>query len=114
MFHYKEINQKQYDQYLDEVLLTRNNIDMILSLIQFNVSGEDSPCAKGSGQINAVETECLILHSEQDRLIEMKEIEDTKEALKNSKIVTFKEGSHSLATDFPEEVMNVIIEFVKA
>jgi len=80
---------------------------------KFNISHENNGVTDGTGEIKHVQAPVLILHGKNDIIIPYSESEKLKALLQEkAELKLFDEAGHGLINDYPEEVINLIRNFI--
>ena len=101
-----------YNLYIDETIKQRNLIDLDYALTTFNMSNFSNGMNNGDGTITKVTQPVLSIWGDQDKVVLEYMIDETIEALKDSKKVVLKDSGHSPLTDKPDELANEINNFL--
>jgi pimeloyl-ACP methyl ester carboxylesterase len=90
----------------------RNVTDCLYWLTHWNITNESNGVVDGNGKINNIKCKCLILHGDQDRLIDVKESELTAQALgKLAKLEIVADSGHCPVMSQPEKTAALIKVF---
>lgn len=98
--------------YLKETMKQRNLVDIDWCLTRFNMSHFTNGVTDGDGSIDDVKSSVLSLWSESDIVVLEYMIDETVKALKDSKKITLKDSGHSPMVDCPNELYELIINFI--
>lgn len=93
-------------------LKQRNLPEIYWTLANFNMSNENNGYAIGTGEIMNIKSPVLLIWGKDDKIITEKEIRETANAI-NSKteVIVFENCGHSPFIDYPEQLLNQIINF---
>lgn len=104
-------NEEDNKLYLSETMKQRNIIDVDWALTTFNMSNFSNGVSLGDGSIKDVICPVLSFWSESDVVVLEYMVDETIEAITNSKKITLKNSGHSPLVDTPDTLANYIIEF---
>ncbi|MDR1894999.1 MAG: alpha/beta hydrolase [Spirochaetales bacterium] len=92
-----------YEEYISATLKQRNLVDLDYALLTFNMTGEPSLAAPGSGRLAAVQCPVTVFHGEKDLVVPLAWGQETARLLGGrARLVTFPGCGHSPITDAPE------------
>lgn len=97
--------------YLSETMKQRNIIDVDWALTTFNMSNFSNGVSLGDGSIKDVTCPVLSFWSDSDAVVLEYMVDETIEALKNSKKIILNNSGHSPLVDVPDTLANYIMEF---
>jgi pimeloyl-ACP methyl ester carboxylesterase len=97
--------------YLSETMKQRNIIDVDWALTTFNMSNFSNGVSLGDGSIKDVICPVLSFWSESDAVVLEYMVDETIEAIANSKKIILKNSGHSPLVDLPDTLANYIMEF---
>ena len=104
IYHLHQPPAEDYELYLDAILKQRNLVDIIWSLLRFNMTDAATGSAPGSGRLAGVLGPVSVLHGEQDLVVPLAWGQGTAAALGDrARLVTFPGAGHCPITDVPEE-----------
>lgn len=104
---------ERYERYLKAILQQRNLVDVDYALVHFNMTNEHNGVAEGSGRLEQLQADVLIIQGEQDLIVpkafglEMKQYLGDRGELK-----LLENCGHSPITDDLQEVIYHIDEFM--
>ena len=114
-FRNKDLPKEEIlDQYVDELKLQRNIVDILCALNNFNISSETNGICIGTKLIDRIQGPCLIVHGSHDenvRCVDSWEIK--KYLLKKAKIEIIEGGRHFLFEPTnAEKISKLVKEFL--
>lgn len=98
--------------YLKETMKQVNIVDIDWCLTRFNMSHFTNGVTDGDGSIDNIKSPVLSLWSESDIVVLEYMIDETVKALKDVKKVILKSSGHSPLVDCPNELYELIINFI--
>lgn len=98
--------------YLSETMKQRNLVDIDWCLTTFNMSNSSNGVSQGDNSIKNVTAPVLSIWSEKDIVVLEYMIDETVQALSNSKKIILKNSGHSPFVDCPIELQKLIIDFL--
>lgn len=102
---------EDYKQYIDEMLLQRNLVDIDYALTRFNLSDTHNGYVQGTGEINKIKCPVTIIQGENDLVVPMSMAEGIYNALKpNAKLEVLKNSGHNPMVDSFDQVVKFIKE----
>lgn len=99
--------------YISETMKQRNILDVLWSLTTFNMSSHSNGVSLGDNSIERVTCPVLSIWGEKDIVVLEYMVDETIEALKDVKKVVFQNSGHSPYVDKPEELTQVIKDFLE-
>lgn len=112
VYNVNKPSPEKYEEYIDDILTQRNQVDVFYALSYFNISKDHNGVIDGTGEINKINIPTLIIQGDQDIIIPMEQSKETKDALgDNAKLVVFKNSGHSPLVDSLEELTKEIMDF---
>jgi pimeloyl-ACP methyl ester carboxylesterase len=98
-----------YERYLDAVMQQRNLTDVQYALLTFNMTDQPTATTPGSGRLALVRGPVLVLHGEKDLVVPPAWGQQTTDLLGDrATLVTFPNAGHSIMTDAPEALCQVL------
>ncbi len=97
--------------YLSETMKQRNIIDVDWALTTFNMSNFSNGVSLGDGTIKDVVCPVLSFWGDSDAIVLEYMVDETIEAIANSKKILLKNSGHSPLVDLPDTLANYIMEF---
>lgn len=101
-----------YNKNIDETMKQRNLVDVDYALTTFNMSNFSNGMNNGDGSITKVTQPVLSIWGDQDKVVLEYMVDETVEALKDAKKVVMKDSGHSPLTDKPDELADIIRNFL--
>jgi len=101
-----------YNKNIDETMKQRNLVDVDYALTTFNMSNFSNGMNNGDGSITKVTQPVLSIWGDQDKVVLEYMIDETVEALKDAKKVVLNDSGHSPLTDKPDELADIIRNFL--
>ncbi|WP_453990549.1 intracellular short-chain-length polyhydroxyalkanoate depolymerase [Bacillus nitroreducens] len=110
----KQPEEKQYDEYLEDMMTQRNLADVYYALNTFNISHHHNGLTEGNGKVDDIKIPVLVLRGDRDFVVlenmAQEIIEDIGE---NATFVELKDCGHSPLIDNLELLVNEMHKFMK-
>jgi pimeloyl-ACP methyl ester carboxylesterase len=106
-------NEDDYDMYIEDTLKQRNLVDVDYALASLNMSDQHNLYSEGENTIKDIEVETLIIWGVDDKTVPEQMVKDNIDAIENTTFVKFNQCGHSPLVDKPDELTNVILDFIK-
>lgn len=108
----KKVPEKEdYDKYMEAVLKQRNLIDVDVALANFNITNEFNGVNQGSGRINDISAETIIIHGSDDMVVPLVFAQKSKEFFGDKAELLVLDGlGHSIPTDDLEKLCGILKE----
>ncbi len=105
---------ERYDVYVEDMFTQRNLVDVDYALVHFNISSEHNGVADGTGLVDDIETDTLVLRGEDDLVITEQMLEETLTDLgENATFVELEGCGHSPLIDDLEQLLIEIEWFLE-
>lgn len=102
-------------EYINATLKQRNLVDIYWALAQFNISHQHNGYIEGNGLIDHIKAPVLSIWGEKDVIISENTVRETVKALgENAKMLILKDSGHSPMVDYPDLLIERLIEFIEA
>lgn len=102
-----------YDEYVEDMFTQRNLVDVDYALVHFNISDEHNGISEGSGLVNDITADTLVLRGENDLVISEPMVEETLEDLgDNATFVELDGCGHSPLIDDCEQLLYEVESFL--
>lgn len=111
IYTHNQPDAKRYDMYLDDMLTQRNLVDVDYALMHFNISNQHNGVAEGTGEIDNIYHEALIIQGKNDLVVPKAMGDGIHAHLKHGKYV-LHEGGHSPFVDDLNFISKEIKEFI--
>ena len=112
IYNVNKPNDEDDKLYLQETMKQRNIVDIDWCLTRFNMSDSSNGVIDGDRSIDKIKSPVLSLWSEKDIVVLEYMIDETVQALTNSKKVILKNSGHSPLVDCPDKLYELIIDFI--
>jgi pimeloyl-ACP methyl ester carboxylesterase len=99
--------------YIEDTLKQRNLVDVDYALASLNMSDQHNLYSEGENTIKDIEVETLIIWGVDDKTVPEQMVKDNIDAIENTTFVKFNKCGHSPLVDKPDELTNVILDFIK-
>jgi len=106
-------SEEDNELYLSETMKQRNIIDVDWALTTFNMSNFSNGVSLGDGTIKDITCPVLSFWGDSDVVVLEYMIDETIEAIKNSKKIVLKDSGHSPLIDLPDTLVEYIMDFTK-
>ena len=105
---------EQLDKYVEGFTKERHVVDAIYWMTHFNISNESNGMVEGNGKIKKIQCKCLFLHGEKDLLVEVKESQESAEAIgKLARVQIVENSGHCPFMSNVEKTAEFVREFLK-
>ncbi len=111
IYNVNKPSKEDDDLYLSETMKQVNIVDIDWCLTRFNMSSSSNGVTEGDNSIKNVISPVLSLWSEKDIVVLEYMIDETVQALKDSKKVILMNSGHSPLVDCPDELYKLMIDF---
>ena len=111
IYNVNKPSKEDYDLYLSETMKQVNIVDIDWCLTRFNMSNSSNGVTEGDNSIKNVISPVLSLWSEKDIVVLEYMIDETVQALKDSKKVVLMNSGHSPLVNCPDELYKLMIDF---
>lgn len=109
VFNRKNPDKELFDLYIDAALKQRNFLDFSTALAQFNMTHENNGVVEGSGRSDLIKCPIVIIHGEDDLIIDVKNAKGMKEYFGNqASFHIIANSSHNPMMDRPRRLYMVI------
>lgn len=113
IFNLNQPDPELYDHYLDEIMKERCLVDVVTSLVQFNITNDHNGVVDGSGRIDQIKCPVFIIHGELDLIVNVSLAYEMKEYFgERAKLYIMKNAGHSAFMDKPEEFKSIMNEIL--
>lgn len=113
IYHLNLPQKKDYDQFIDAVMKQRNLVDVDVALTQFNITQESNGVVDGSGIIDEIQSDIVIIHGAQDMVVPVQDAIDTKAAFgEQAHLEIIEDAGHSIMTDDLEKLTATIKNYL--
>ncbi len=104
-----------YDEYLEDMFTQRNLVDVDYALVHFNISTEHNGVTEGSGLVEDIKAETLVLRGEDDLVITAEMVEETLADLGDTAtFVELTDCGHSPLIDDREQLLSEVERFLES
>lgn len=111
----KQPEPDHYDEYVEDMFTQRNLVDIDYALVHFNISTEHNGITEGSGLVEDIEAETLVLRGEDDLVITEAMIEETLDDLGDTAEFIELEGcGHSPLIDDLDQLLAEVEGFLES
>lgn len=105
--------EERYEAYLDDILTQRNLADIYHGLNTFNISHADNPAAPGSGEVDRIQSDVLVLWGKNDLVIQEWMTRELMDDLgQRARLVEFDDCGHSPLVDALPRLTREVERFV--
>ncbi|MDF2698665.1 MAG: alpha/beta hydrolase fold [Haloplasmataceae bacterium] len=112
IYNTKQPDPERYDRYLEEIIKQRNLVDVDYALVHFNMTYEHNGVNEGTGRVDFIKADVLILQGEKDLVVPMMVGLETKKHLGDKAKLVLLKGGHSPITDDLSEFINIVKDFI--
>lgn len=105
-------SEEDQELYALEALKQRNLIDADWAISSFNLSNIHNGYKNGNGKIKDLTNETLHILGDKDLMVPEFMLDQNVNAIKNSKVIRYKDCSHSPFVDKPEQITSDILAFI--
>ncbi len=106
---------EHYDEYVEDMFTQRNLVDVDYALVHFNISTEHNGVREGSGLVDDIEAETLVLRGENDLVITESMVEETLEDLgETAEFVELEGCGHSPLIDDLDQLLSEVEGFLES
>lgn len=113
IFPNQKPQEEEYQIYLQETLKQRNLVDLDWALVNFNMSSTPTAYSAGSDTIKNVVCPCTFTSGDLDFVVPLEMVLENVKAIKDAKLIEYKNSGHSPLVDSLEKLSSDILEFVK-
>jgi 2-hydroxy-6-oxonona-2,4-dienedioate hydrolase len=100
IYNMNQPNEEDYDLYLEAMLKQRNIVDVDYGLVVFNMTHDHNGVVAGSGRMDLITADIVILHGEKDMVVPVMYAHDMKKRFGDkAELVLFENAGHSVITD---------------
>lgn len=104
-----------YDEYVEDMFTQRNLVDVDYALVHFNISTEHNGVQEGSGLVDDIEAETLVLRGEDDLVITEEMVEETLTDLGDTAtFVELEYCGHSPLIDDLDQLLGEVEGFLES
>ncbi len=104
-----------YDEYVEDMFTQRNLVDVDYALVHFNISTEHNGVQEGSGLVDDIEAETLVLRGEDDLVITEEMVEETLTDLGDTAtFVELENCGHSPLIDDLDQLLGEVEGFLES
>lgn len=100
IYNMNQPSEADYELYLEAMLKQRNIVDVDYGLVVFNMTHDHNGVVNGSGRMDLITADIVILHGEKDMVVPVMYAHDMKKRFgKRAELVLFENAGHSVITD---------------
>jgi pimeloyl-ACP methyl ester carboxylesterase len=100
IYNMNQPNEEDYELYLEAMLKQRNIVDVDYGLVVFNMTHDFNGVVNGSGRMDLITADIVILHGEKDMVVPVMYAQDMKKRFGDkAELVLFENAGHSVITD---------------
>ncbi|MDP2814955.1 MAG: alpha/beta hydrolase [Erysipelotrichaceae bacterium] len=100
IYNMNQPSEADYELYLDAMLKQRNIVDVDYGLVVFNMTHDHNGVVAGSGRMDLITADIVILHGEKDLVVPVMYAHDMKKRFGDkAELVLFENAGHSVITD---------------
>lgn len=100
IYNMNQPSEEEYDHYLEAMLKQRNIVDVDYGLVVFNMTHDHNGVVAGSGRMDLITADIVILHGEKDLVVPVMYAHDMKKRFGDkAELVLFENAGHSVITD---------------
>ncbi len=113
LYVHKKPTEARYKKYEAAFFKQRNLSDVVYALSRFNISHDHNGVVDGSGEIDKIRREVLILHGEDDRVVPVNISRQTADALgQKAELRIFQQAGHAAVLDVTDTLKDAIEGFI--
>jgi 2-hydroxy-6-oxonona-2,4-dienedioate hydrolase len=111
IYNMNQPNEEDYDLYLEAMLKQRNIVDVDYGLVVFNMTHDHNGVVAGSGRMDLITADIVILHGEKDMVVPLLFAQDMKTRFGDrAELILFENAGHSVITDDLDLFINTLKE----
>jgi 2-hydroxy-6-oxonona-2,4-dienedioate hydrolase len=111
IYNMNQPNEEDYDLYLEAMLKQRNIVDVDYGLVVFNMTHDHNGVVAGSGRMDLITADIVILHGEKDLVVPLLFAQDMKNRFGDrAELILFENAGHSVITDDLDLFINTLKE----
>jgi len=100
IYNMNQPSEADYELYLDAMLKQRNIVDVDYGLVVFNMTHDHNGVVAGSGRMDLITADIVVLHGEKDLVVPVMYAHDMKKRFGDkAELVLFENAGHSVITD---------------
>ncbi|MGY0375021.1 intracellular short-chain-length polyhydroxyalkanoate depolymerase [Clostridium sp. JNZ J1-5] len=104
---------EKYEEYLDDILTQRNQLDVYWALLKFNISNEHNGVTDGSNDVDKITAPTLIFQGERDLVVPPIQAVGIKEGIGENALLVKLPSGHSPLIDCLDLLVENIISFIE-
>jgi 2-hydroxy-6-oxonona-2,4-dienedioate hydrolase len=105
-------DEARFDAYAEETLKQRNLLDVDYALVQFNISREADAVGPGTGEVDHIDAETLVVRGEDDLVVTREMSRRVADEIEHARFVELGTCGHAPTVDAPEELLDRVEQFL--